>query len=51
MTPRKLIFAWLPVQLMDGRWVWLRKVWRHRDTWTTPFFPHFHRYDIYSEPK
>lgn len=39
-------FAWLPVQLKDGRWIWWEYVWKH--SWTTAYWGdngyHYERY-------
>jgi len=30
MVPR-IVFAWKPVPLNNGQWIWLEKVWRHAE--------------------
>lgn len=26
-------FAWRPIKLRDGRWIWLEKVYKYLETW------------------
>lgn len=41
-------FAWRPVKLEDGRWAWLRTVWRSR-WWRRcgdAYFPEWSTYEV-----
>lgn len=44
VVPRK-VFAWLPVQVENGQWVWLESVWKFAyDFSTLTFLPKFWYY-------